>query len=175
MTGASEATQPVFPSAFLVSMAAITPKDAGAINVADTANVSPASSEHEKRSATLDTATNNLIGATLQHHWSYWILAVGWAMHNLATIVTTAAVGAYLIDAYPEASGESAAWLNFWRTLGGFIVGYVQIGWVEGSGPLRAYGVQSGIMAGAFVVVVGLQFGGRRLRRWQGGLEFRTN
>lgn len=65
----------------------------------------------------------NLIGLTLQHHYSYWILAVGWAMHNFATIVTTTAVGAYLIDAYPEASGESAAWLNFSRTLGGFIVG----------------------------------------------------
>ena len=70
----------------------------------------------------------NLIGATLHHApmWSWWVLAIGWAMHNFATIVTTAAVGAYLLDSYPEAAGECAAWINFARTLGGFIVGYVQ-------------------------------------------------
>ena len=69
----------------------------------------------------------NLIGTTLHNAltWSYWVLAVGWAMHNFSTIITTAAVGAYLLDAYPEAAGESAALINFARTLGGFIVGYV--------------------------------------------------
>jgi hypothetical protein len=46
-------------------------------------------------------------------------------MHNFATIITTAAVGAYLLDSYPEAAGECAAFINFARTLGGFIVGYV--------------------------------------------------
>ena len=69
----------------------------------------------------------NLIGATLHNArtWSFWVLAVGWAMHNFATIITTSAVGAYLLDSYPEAAGECAAWINFARTLGGFIVGYV--------------------------------------------------
>jgi len=69
----------------------------------------------------------NLIGATLHNAqtWSFWVLAVGWAMHNFATIITTAAVGAYLLDSYPEAAGECAALINFARTLGGFIVGYV--------------------------------------------------
>jgi MFS family permease len=67
----------------------------------------------------------NFIGSTLQnaHSWSYWVLAVGWAMHNFATIITTSAVGAYLLDAYPEAAGECAALLNFARTLAGFIIG----------------------------------------------------
>lgn len=62
----------------------------------------------------------NLIGVTLHNPrtWSYWVLAVGWAMHNFATIVTTTAVGAYLLDSYPEAGGECAAWINFSRTLG---------------------------------------------------------
>lgn len=62
----------------------------------------------------------NLIGVTLHNAqtWSWWVLAIGWAMHNFATIITTTAVGAYLLDAYPEAGGECAAWINFARTLG---------------------------------------------------------
>lgn len=119
----------------------------------------------------------NLIGATLHHApiWSWWVLAVGWAMHNFATIVTTAAVGAYLIDAYPEASGESAAWLNFARTLGGFIVGYIQINWATQAGTQTEYGIQSAIMGAAFFIVVFLQFFGARLRHAQGPLNFKTN
>jgi MFS family permease len=75
----------------------------------------------------------NLIGATLENSrtWSFWVLAVGWGLHNFATVVTTSAVGAYLLDAYPEAAGECAGLINFARTLGGFIVGYV--------GACRAY------------------------------------
>ena len=116
-----------------------------------------------------------LIGVTLEQHWSWWILAVGWALHNFAAIVTTTAVGSYLIDAYPEASGESAAWLNFSRTLGGFVVGYFQIGWASSAGTQTAYGIQSGIMGAAFMVIVALQFGGKRLRSLQGPLNFKTN
>jgi hypothetical protein len=95
-------------------------------------------------------------------------------MHNFATIATTAAVGAYLIDAYPEASGESAAWLNFWRTIGGFIIGYVQLNWAASAGTQTEYGIQSGIMAAAFLVVVFLQFFGKQLRHRQGPCNFRT-
>lgn len=118
----------------------------------------------------------NLIGATLQHApgWSYWVLAVGWAMHNFATIVTTTAVGAYLLDAYPEAGGECAAWLNFARTLGGFIVGYIQINWAAKSGTQTEYGIQSGIMGAAFIIVVFLQFFGAKLRHARGPLNFKT-
>jgi MFS family permease len=107
---------------------------------------------------------NILIGWSLESHWSYWILAVGWAMHNCATVITTTAVGAYLIDAYPEASGESAAWLNVARTFGGFIVGYVQIKWVDSRGLKHAYGSQAGIMAAAFALVIILQVFGKALR-----------
>ncbi|EXJ96422.1 hypothetical protein A1O1_01548 [Capronia coronata CBS 617.96] len=119
----------------------------------------------------------NLIGATLHHApaWSWWVLAVGWSMHNVATIVTTTAVSAYLLDAYPEASGECAAWLNFSRTLGGFIVGYIQINWASKAGTQTEYGIQSGIMAAAFLVIVFLQFFGPALRQAQGPLKFKTH
>ncbi|KKY21679.1 putative mfs transporter [Phaeomoniella chlamydospora] len=117
----------------------------------------------------------NLIGTTLTKHWSYWILAFGWGLHNFTTILTTAALGAYLIDAYPEASGESAAWLNASRTLAGFIVGYVQISWAEEVGTMQEYGIESAIMAAAFVVVIVLQVWGKTLRARQGPLRFKTN
>lgn len=116
-----------------------------------------------------------MIGLTLQHRWSYWVLAVGWGMHNFGTIVTTAAVGAYLIDAYPEASGESAAWLNESRLLSGFIIGYVQINWVASFGAQNTYGVQTAIMGAAFFVIIFLQFYGKNLRQRQGRLKFKTN
>nr|KAK5443999.1 hypothetical protein LTR18_005260 [Exophiala xenobiotica] len=119
----------------------------------------------------------NLIGVTLHHPqtYSYYVLAVGWAMHNFATIVTTAAVGAYLLDAYPEAGGECAAWLNFARTLGGFIVGYIQINWATKAGTQTEYGIQSAIMGAAFIIIIFLQFFGAKLRHAQGPLNFKTN
>lgn len=67
----------------------------------------------------LKIAGYNMIGLSISRHWNIWILAVGWGMHNISTVLTTTAVGAYLIDAYPEAAGESAAWLNFARTVSG--------------------------------------------------------
>lgn len=97
-------------------------------------------------------------------------------MHNFSTIVTTAAVGAYLIDAYPEASGESAAWLNFARTLAGFILGYIQLNWAASEGTQQEYGIQTAIMGGAFLFfIVPLTFFGKKLRHKQGALKFKTN
>lgn len=103
------------------------------------------------------------------------MLAVGWLLHNFSTIVTTTAVSAYLIDAYPEASGECAAWLNFARTVGGFIVGYFQIEWAASSGPQLEYGIESALMAAAFLLVVFLQFFGPKIRASQGPLHFKTS
>lgn len=144
----------------------------------------------------LKIAGYNMIGVTLGRHWNVNILAVGWvshvfllssvtsqttdihsqAMHNLSTILTTSAVSAYLIDAYPEASGESAAWLNFARTLAGFIIGYVQIEWAHASGPELEYGIQTAIMGGVFLLfIVPLTFFGKTIRRKQGPLKFKTN
>jgi len=143
----------------------------------------------------------NLIGLTISRHWNIYILCFGWvsssplppftplapqsssadimcvqAMHNLTTILTTAAVSSYLIDAYPEASGESAAWLNFARTLAGFVVGYIQLTWATAAGVEKEYGIQTAIMGVAFVVfVIPLTILGGRLRKVQGPLKFKTN
>ncbi|KPI45407.1 uncharacterized protein AB675_479 [Cyphellophora attinorum] len=114
-----------------------------------------------------------LIGSTLEDHESYWILAVGWTLHTCTTVITTTAVGAYLIDAYPEASGECAAWLNFARTLGGFIVGYFQLNWVNAQGSEGVFLIEASITAAAFVLAIGLGLRGKKWRRG-GTLAFKT-
>lgn len=124
----------------------------------------------------LKIAGYNMIGVTMHRHLNIWVLIVGWGMHNLATILTTSAVSAYLIDCYPEASGESAAWLNFSRTVAGFIIGYFQLNWAHSAGTEVEYGVQTAIMGGAFLLfVVPLTFFGSRIRKVQGPLKFKTN
>ena len=96
-------------------------------------------------------------------------------MHTFTEVLTTSAVGAYLIDAYPQASGESGAWLNFARTVGGFTVGYVQIPWASSMGTQKQYGIQSAIMGAAFAIVVVLQWYRPGLRQFHKPLQFKTN
>ena len=116
----------------------------------------------------------NMIGASLQHHYHYMVIAVGWFLHNFSTIVITTAISAYCLDSYPEGSGEVAAWLNAGRTIGGFVVGYVQIIWAQKQGTQTEFGIQSAIVAAVFFMVVLLQFYGPRLRRMQGPMNFKT-
>lgn len=124
----------------------------------------------------LKIAGYNMIGLTMGRHLNIWVLIIGWGMHNLATVLTTSAVGAYLIDAYPEASGESAAWLNFSRTVAGFAVGYFMLPWATADGPELEYGIQTAIMGGAFVLfIVPLTMFGSRIRTMQAPLKFKTN
>jgi len=60
-------------------------------------------------------------------------------------------------------------------TPGGFIVGYIQLNWAAKAGTQTEYGIQTGIMGGAFLIVIFLQFFGAKLRHAQGPLDFRTN
>ena len=109
----------------------------------------------------------NLIGWTLQHHWHYMWLAFGRFLHNFSAVGITTALFAYLLDAYPEASGEVAAWLNVGRTSGGFVVGYVQIIWTgpNAQGIGKEFAIQSGIVAASFLMMVFLHFWGPHCAR----------
>lgn len=115
-----------------------------------------------------------VMGYALGRHWHYMTLAVGWGLQNFGIIIITTAINAYVLDAYPEGSGEVAALLNAARAFGGFVAGYVQIVWAHKSGEIVEFGSQAGITAAAFFIVVGLQFYGERLRKWQGAMNFAT-
>ena len=116
-----------------------------------------------------------LVGLALHNHWSPYSLAIVWAIHTSTTVITTASLGAYLIDSYPDAAGETGAWLNMSRTMGGFILGYVQVPWGNYMGTTKEYGIQAGIAGVGFVIVVVLQVYGKKLRLRQGPLRFKTS
>lgn len=86
--------------------------------------------------------------------------------------IATTAVNAYLLDAYPEGSGEVCAWVTFARLVGGFMSVYVELDWVEGAGPATALGIQAAITAASLVCIVVLQIWGRKIRARQGGMVF---
>jgi MFS family permease len=115
-----------------------------------------------------------VMGYALGRHWHYMALAIGWRLQNFGIIIITTAINAYVLDAYPEGSGEVAALLNAGRAWSGFGAGYVQIVRAERSGTIVEFGSQAGSSAAAFFIIVGLQFFGERLRKWQGPMIFAT-
>ncbi len=100
------------------------------------------------------------------------VLAVFVAGQVAGIMIATVALNAYLLDAYPEGSGEVGAWINVGRTMGGFMATYVEIDWVARSGPLRALAAQTGITAAAGLLILALGVFGKRLRRAQGRMVF---
>lgn len=103
------------------------------------------------------------------------ITALAWGMFIFGIMITTVGISAYNLDSYPEASGEVAAWINMSRTTGGFVVSYLQVRWANAMGPQRSFGIQAGICAAAFGIVVVLWYWGKRLRVWSGPLNFKTS
>ena len=87
-------------------------------------------------------------------------------------MIATVALNAYLLDAYPEGSGEVDAWICVGRTMGGFLATYVEIDWVARDGPLRALGAQTGITAAAGFLMLVLGVWGKRIRMAQGRMNF---
>ncbi|TFK45920.1 MFS transporter [Heliocybe sulcata] len=107
------------------------------------------------------------------YHWA--VLAVAWGLFVFGIMITTVALQAYLLDSYPEASGEVAAWINFGRTTGGFIVSYFQVTWANKLGPESSFGTQAAISFAAFLLIPLMQWKGKALRHRAGPLKFHTS
>ncbi|KAK4556556.1 hypothetical protein LTR86_006127 [Recurvomyces mirabilis] len=116
-----------------------------------------------------------VLGFALERGWHYMIAAVGWGLYVFGIMISTVAITAYLLDSYPEGSGEVAAWLNFARTTGGFIVSYFQVEWANKMGTEKSFGIQAAICFAAFLLIVSLQISGKRLRDRAGPLRFKTD
>ncbi|KAL8896447.1 MAG: hypothetical protein Q9207_007704 [Kuettlingeria erythrocarpa] len=118
-----------------------------------------------------------LIGFSLSGDgYHYMVTAVAWGLYVFGIMITTVGLTAYNLDSYPEASGETAAWIGCARTSGGFIISYFQVRWAEAaSGPRGSFAVQAGITAAAVLLVILLSLCGRRIRQWSGDLNFKTD
>ncbi|KLJ09895.1 hypothetical protein EMPG_14688 [Blastomyces silverae] len=115
-----------------------------------------------------------LLGFALEREYHYMLASLGWGLYVFGIMITTVAVNAYVLDSYPEASGEVAAWINFGRTTGGFVVSYFMVRWANDQGTIRQFGTMTGICGFAFLMILGLQIYGKRLRLWAGPAKFKT-
>lgn len=116
-----------------------------------------------------------IFGQCMANGWHYMATAVVWGLYVFGMMIVTVALNSYCLDSYPEASGEVCAWLNFSRTLGGFIVSYFQVRWALASGTKVSFGIQGGICAAAIILIVVLQVWGKKMRLWAGPLNFSTS
>ncbi|KAL2141970.1 hypothetical protein VTI28DRAFT_1752 [Corynascus sepedonium] len=115
-----------------------------------------------------------LIGQCLENAWHYMATSVCWGMYVFGMMITTVALSSYCLDSYPEASGEVSAWINFSRTVGGFIVSYFQVTWAEAQGTKLSFGIQAAICAGSLLFILALLRWGKAMRVWAGPLNFAT-
>lgn len=115
-----------------------------------------------------------LLGFALEEGYHYMLAALGWGLYVFGIMVVTVAINAYVLDCYPEASGEVAAWINFGRTTGGFIVSYFMVTWANRQGAKRQFGTMTGIVVFAFLIIIVLQVTGKRLRMLSGPANFKT-
>jgi len=116
-----------------------------------------------------------MLGQSLGNEWHYMATSVFWGLYVFGVMITTVALNAYVLDCYPEASGEVAAWLNFARVLGGFIISYFQVEWALKQGVQKSFGIQSAVVAAAFILVIILMKFGKSWRVKSGPLNFKTS
>ncbi|CAK7210190.1 hypothetical protein SBRCBS47491_000693 [Sporothrix bragantina] len=115
-----------------------------------------------------------VLGQSLEHEWHYMVTSVTWGLYVFGIMITTVAVSSYCLDSYPEASGEVSAWVNFSRTIGGFIISYFQVAWATKQGPATSFGIQGAVMAAAFILILVIIWWGKAMRVWAGPLNFAT-
>ncbi|KAJ5646969.1 MFS transporter [Penicillium lividum] len=113
-----------------------------------------------------------VLGFAFERHWHYMVIAVFAAIQTVGVMLVTTAINSYLLDAYPEGSGEVGAWVTASRNWGGFMATYVQISWVLDLGPAKALGIQAAITMASLILIASLQMYGKRLRQWQGRMAF---
>ncbi|KAF2767400.1 MFS transporter [Teratosphaeria nubilosa] len=116
-----------------------------------------------------------VLGFALEEGWHYMMAALGWGLYVFGIMITTVAITSYNLDCYPEGSGEVAAWVNFARTTGGFVVSYFQVKWAHAVGAKSSFGTQAAICFFAYLMVIFLQRYGKKIREWSGPLKFKTD
>ncbi|KAF7340688.1 Efflux pump rdc3 [Mycena sanguinolenta] len=89
----------------------------------------------------------------------------GWGIGQIAIMLNTTAIYAYLQDSFPGHQGEVSALFNFFRTLSGFAVIYFQAPWLETKGGFQVFSCEAAIVVALFVLIVPLvQWKGSAMR-----------
>ncbi|GAA5826175.1 hypothetical protein JCM11251_007194 [Rhodosporidiobolus azoricus] len=106
-----------------------------------------------------------LLGVSFEKKLSIAGVIFGWGLAEFAILINTVAVYAYLNNCFPSRQGEVSALINLARTLGGFAVPYYQTPWALANGPMNVFGMEAGVGAGLFLLIIpALQFYGSKLR-----------
>lgn len=113
-----------------------------------------------------------ILGFSFQHQWHYMVIAVFAATQCFGVMIVTTAINAYLLDCYPEGSGEVSAWITASRNWAGFMATYIQIEWVTQLGPAKVLGIQAAITFASLFLIILLQLYGKPMRQWQGRMFF---
>jgi MFS family permease len=113
-----------------------------------------------------------VVGQGLHLHLHWVSLVMGWGIYVWGVMVASVATTAYLLDCYPNASGEVAGWLNFARVIGGFTVGYFQMPWGVKQGFNVSFGIQAAVVGIALILLASIQKFGKGLRVKGGPVKF---
>ncbi|KAF7358529.1 Efflux pump rdc3 [Mycena venus] len=79
---------------------------------------------------------------------------LGWGIGQVAIMLNTTAIYAYLQDCFPGHQGEVSALFNFFRTMSGFAVIYFQAPWLEARGGFQVFGCEAAIVVALFILIV---------------------
>ncbi|KAK4949913.1 hypothetical protein LTR10_011755 [Elasticomyces elasticus] len=110
-----------------------------------------------------------LFGYGLKLHLPWIALVMAWAFYMFGVVTETVAITAYALDVFPDYGVEAAAIIGIFRTSGGFIVNYFQVEWATSAGPVTAFGIEAGIVAASFLLVLAAHFMGQS---WRGKYPF---
>ena len=108
-----------------------------------------------------------VLGFGLQQLWHYMVIAVFAAIQACAGMILVVSLNAYLLDCYPDRSGDVGAWVAFARLCGAFTGVLVELPWVARDGVAQVLCTQAGLTGAAALIVAFLQIYGGRLRRFQ--------
>ncbi|KAF8190668.1 MFS general substrate transporter [Mycena galopus ATCC 62051] len=90
---------------------------------------------------------------------------LGWGIGQIAIMLNTTAIYAYLQDSFPGHQGEVSALFNFFRTISGFAVIYFQAPWLEAKGGFQVFGCEAAVVVALFILIVPLvQWKGSAMR-----------
>ncbi|GAA6061104.1 hypothetical protein JCM10212_006135 [Sporobolomyces blumeae] len=106
-----------------------------------------------------------LLGAAFEKKLNVAAIVFGWGLAEFAILVNTVSCYNYLNNCFPTRQGEVSALINWARVLGGFAVPYYQVPYSLSAGPMTVFGMEAGVGAGLFLVIVPiLQIYGGRFR-----------